>query len=167
MVAPFISSHPGLPSLLSLLHHLCTFILFFAFLRLIKYLLFLGPGLFIFWSVFSAAVGSVWWLNSAVSDMPVFGLAAGDWGWAGSGALSAPATLAALPLLGKVGLWASHTVAIHSSSTHRIKYGLFGGRWQCQECWAPVPLWEKMVFDSLSPPIPAFERLQQSEEKDH
>lgn len=104
----------------------------------------LGPGLFIFWSVFSALVGPVRWLNSAVSDMPVFDLAAGDGGLAGCGALSAPATLAVL-------LWASHTVAIHSPSTHRIEYGLFGGQWQCQECWALVPLWEKMVFRSLSP----------------
>ena len=69
MVAPFISSHPCLLPLLSLLHHLCTFILFLSFLRLIKYLLFLGPGLFIFWSVFSAVAGPVRWLNSAVSDV--------------------------------------------------------------------------------------------------
>ncbi len=138
-----LHSYPCLPLLLSLLLHICTFILFFASLRLIKYLLFFGPGLFIFWSVFSAVVGPVQRLNSAVSDMPVFGLAAGDGGWAGSGALSVPAMLADVPSMGRLGLWASHTVAIHSSSTHRIEYGLFGGQWQCQECWALVPLWEK------------------------
>lgn len=83
MAASFISSHPCLPPPLSptpppppppplLIHPL-----FFALLRLIKYLLFFGPGLFIFWSVFSAAVWPVRWLNSAVSDVPLFGLAAG------------------------------------------------------------------------------------------
>lgn len=135
--------HPCLPPLLTPLHHICTFILFFDSLTLIKYLLFFGPSLFIFWSVFSAVVGPVRGLNSAVSDMPVFGLAAGDGGWAGTGALSVSAILAALPSMCKLGLRASHTVAIHSPCTHRIEYGLFGGQWQCQECWALVPLWEK------------------------
>ena len=68
----------------------------------------------------------------------------------GCGGLSVPAKLAALPSQGKLGLRVSHTAAIHSPSTHRIEYGLFGVQWQCQECWAPVPLWEKMVFGSLS-----------------
>ena len=79
MVASFISSHPCPLPFLSLLHHLCTFILFLSFLRLIKYLLFLGSGLFIFWSVFSAVAGSAQWLNSAVSD--VLSVWLSSWGW--------------------------------------------------------------------------------------
>lgn len=42
-------------------------------------------------------------LNSAVSDSPVFSLAAGDGGSAWSGSQSTPVTLAGLPPLGKLG----------------------------------------------------------------
>lgn len=168
IAVPFISSHSCLTSLLSLLLHLCTFILFCAFLRLIKYLLFLGPSLFIFWSVFSAVVRPVRWFNSAVSDRPVFGLAAGDGGWAGSGALSAPATLA-LSLAGQTGP-VRLTHCGHSLS-------------QCTQdrvwiVWSPVAMpgmlspssslgkngiWFSVSLFSSLP----LKRLQQSDERDH
>lgn len=141
MVAPFISKH----FCLSLLHKLHTFTIFsfFCLSQIHQIFALLRPGLFIFWSVFSALVGPVRWLNSAVSDMAVFDLTAGGGDLAGPWASSAPATLAGLPSLGRLGLWALHTATIHSLSAHRIENELFGGQWQCRECWAQVPLWEK------------------------
>lgn len=113
---PLISSHPcllPLPPSPPLSAHSSSSP---ARLRLIKYLLFLGPELFIFWSAFSAAVGSMRWLNSAVSDSPVFGLAAGDRVWDGPrGSRWACKKVGRYPFA-----WtnwfpsASHTAAIHS-----------------------------------------------------
>lgn len=103
-----------------------------------------GLSLFIFWSAFSAAVWHVWWLNSAVSDIPVFGLAAGDGGRAGvRDSECVPATQAVLLLQGKLGPASlTHTVAIHSPST-QDRVWIVEGQWQCQECWTLVPPWEK------------------------
>lgn len=119
------------------------------------------------WSVFSALVGPVRCLNSAVSDVLVFDLAAGDRGLAESGTLSALATLAVPPSQGKLALWASHTVAIHSPA-HTV--------WIV---WRPVEmsgmlspsssLGKKGISFSirLFLSLHAFEWFQQSDERDH
>lgn len=134
------------------IHH--TFILFFfAFFQLIKYLLCVGPGPFIFWSGFGAVVGSVRWLNSAISDYAVFGFVAGDRGLGPGLVLCAPVRFWLCSLATKLGLSCSHTAPIHSEAAHSIESGLCGGWWQCQEC---LSFWEKMVFGCAccSPSLP-------------
>lgn len=77
----------------------------------------MAPGLFIFWSGFSAADGHVQRLNTGLSDIQLFGLAAGDGGLrelrvsAGSRSLTYSHT-------------DLHTMTIYSCSTHKIVYRL-------------------------------------------
>lgn len=140
----------GISSRLS--HKRFAFILSFRpHLRFIKYLLFLGRACLFSGVCFQHWFGPVRRLNSAVSDTPVFGLAAGDGGLAGSGGSECA---------GSVWLssrrwanWAREPYTLRPftlAAAHRIEYGLFGGQWQCQECWARVPPWEKKKGISLS-----------------
>lgn len=146
---------------MTLLRKLRTFTLFFLFLD--SNICSSRAGLFIFGSVISAPLELARWLNSVVSDSPVFSLAAGDGGSDSAGPLSGPVALAGLPPLGELGPRASHTAAIHCRHT---QYGLFGRRRRCQECRAPVPLWEKKkryfilrhCFSSPSFPLKKFQR---------
>lgn len=111
------------------------------------------------------------WLNSAVSDFSVFGLARlGDGGWAGSGALSAPATLAALlspGLTGPVSLThCSHSVTEHTQDRVWIVWRpvAMPGMLSLSSSLGKKGIWFSV---SLTLTLPAFEKLKQSDERDH
>lgn len=104
-------------------------------LRFIKYLLFLGRACLFSGVCFQHWFGPVRWLNTAVSDMPVFGLAAGDGGLAGSGGSECAGSVGCPPVAGQTGPVNLTTLRPFTlAAAHRIEYGLFGGQWQCQEC---------------------------------
>lgn len=89
------------------------------------------------------------WLNSAVSDGTVFGLATGDGGSGWSGSLSAPVTLTVL------GLRAAHTAAIHSPSTQdRVRIVQRPAAMPGMLSWSSS-LGKKMAFHSPSLFFPA------------
>lgn len=88
--------------MVTLLRKLRIFTLFFLFLD--SNICSSRAGLFIFRSVISVPLGLARRLNSAVSDSPVFSLAAGYGGLDSAGPLSRPVALAGVPPLGKLGL---------------------------------------------------------------
>lgn len=154
-LSPLSSS--GISSRLSPPQALCIHPLRCPYLRIIKYLLFLGRACLFSGVCFQRWFGPVRRLNSAVSDTPVFGLAAGDGGLAGSGGSECAGSVGCPPVAGQTAPVNLTTLRPFTlAAAHRIEYGLFGGQWQCQECWARVPPWEKTAFrsPSLSLPLP-------------
>ena len=138
---PFISSHPCLLPLPPSPPPppLCTFILFSGPSQIDQIFALLGPrAVYFLECVFSSGrfcavaqqrrlrLASVW----LSSWGPSLGRAPGL-----SVSLQKKERLAAIPSHGRTGSRAPHTLQPFTpQSTHRIEYGLFGGRWQCQEC---------------------------------
>lgn len=137
MAAAFTPFHLQAFPPVSHLHKRSAFILSVRpHLRSVKYLLFLGRACLFSGVCFQRWFGPVQRLNSAVSDTPVFGLAAaGDGGLAGSGGSECAGSVGCPPVAGQTGPVNLTTLRPFTLvAAHRIEYGLFGGRWQCQEC---------------------------------